>query len=257
MAKPRFQFSIRALLIGTLLAAIGLLVWLNLPANSKDDKVNMPPDIEAEVLRLFTDPDSQQEVLAKIKDLHEGGGLNVGASQLSRAILVLSDGDLSEFKRWASIPADPRDIINGGERKLGNPRHWFGPPIFDAARTKTMPSKVELAKDDFPESGYEMEDYGREVHYWKTKTGHLFSAWVGGNYKRTGNAFIWSVYHSDSEVHVRLRQNDVLGDWIKMHPDKGETEQRVLQKSFAKGRVGIQFRADDQVFDEVFINGSR
>ena len=198
-----------------------------------------------------------REVLELIEYYHDpkrgARGLNVGASQLFRAILVLSDGDLSEFKRLAAIPADPRDIIIRGERKLGDPRHWFGPPIFDEDRAAKLPSKVELAKDDFSETGYELEDYGRAVHYWKTETVHLFSAWVGGDYKRTGKAFIWSIYHSDSTVHVRLRQNDVLGDWIEMHPDKGETEQRVLQTSLAKGRIGIQFRADERVFDEVFI----
>ena len=253
MGTPRYQFSIRALLIVTLLSAIGLLVWLNRPTGAMNDHVDIPPDFEGKVSELFSDPDSQQEVLALIEHLHGPKvSLNVGPSQLCRAILVLSDGELSEFKRLAAIPADPRDIIIRGERKLGDPRDWFATP-FDGAIAGTSPSKVELAKDDFSESGYEFEDYGRVVHYWRTETGHLFSAWVGGDFKRTGEAFIWSLYHHDSDVRVRLRQNNVLGDWIKMHPAKGETERRVLKVSLAEGRVGIQFQVDDQVFDEVFI----
>lgn len=50
----------------------------------------------------------------------------MGADQLARSILVLSDGKISEVISIAEdFMGDPRDVINAAERKIGNPGHFF------------------------------------------------------------------------------------------------------------------------------------
>jgi len=98
----------------------------------RTDATEVPRDILQRVAEDFADPTESSEVLDFISNRHvDTRALNVGASQFCRAILVLADGDLTELKRLASLPKDPRDIIHDGEAKLGHPKHYFVLPFGD------------------------------------------------------------------------------------------------------------------------------
>jgi len=57
--------------------------------------------------------------------------LNVGPEQLSRSILILSDGDIEEVKEIIAknFYGDPRDVIMMAEAELDNPGHYGNIPF--------------------------------------------------------------------------------------------------------------------------------
>lgn len=62
--------------------------------------------------------------------------LNVGAHQLARAILILSENNREYFdKLITDFMGDPRDVIVLAEEKLGNPGH-FCTVTFDKMKLK-------------------------------------------------------------------------------------------------------------------------
>ena len=96
--------------------------------------IDIPPDIKLKVSEYFSDGQSREAVMAIITEFHNRTrGLNVGPSQFCRAILVLADGDVTEFDRLAQVRDDPRDILMAGNAKIGNSRHFFIPPFDDPA----------------------------------------------------------------------------------------------------------------------------
>lgn len=106
----------------------------SLGISTMTEPIDIPSDINVKTSTVFPDPKSRQDALTIIKEFHDRKrGLNVGPQQFCRAILILSGGDISEFKRLAAIPDDPRDILMAGEAKLGNPNHYFKPPFDDPA----------------------------------------------------------------------------------------------------------------------------
>ena len=74
----------------------------------------------------FSDGDRAQEML---QSLVSGGGLNVGALQLSRAMLVIADGDLRKLKDLIGIREDPRDTLLQAEKLNGNPGDYCSSPF--------------------------------------------------------------------------------------------------------------------------------
>ena len=87
-------------------------------------------DIQRKIDSLFQKPDEKLEVEKLLLSL-SSSDLNVGHSQLARAILVLSEGKLSEVKKIfdSKFYGDPRDLLMSAEAKAGNPGHYFNEPF--------------------------------------------------------------------------------------------------------------------------------
>ena len=92
----------------------------------------IPNDIENKIEQLFHSYTDRQEVQKLLLTLWTTS-LNVGADQLARSILILSDGQLFEIKKiFASeFYGDPRNVIMSAEAKIGNPGHYFIQPFPD------------------------------------------------------------------------------------------------------------------------------
>lgn len=91
--------------------------------------VNIPIDILNKIDLLFQTEFSRKEAQQILSSFWHKK-LNVGAEQLARSILVLSDGDLNILKDISvHMRGDPRDLIMQAERKLGNPGHYFTIPL--------------------------------------------------------------------------------------------------------------------------------
>lgn len=85
--------------------------------------MNLPPDIELRINKQYQLVSDQSEVRDFLVSLWSTQ-LNVGPAQLSRAILVLADGDILEFRkiRASDFSGDPRDLIlmaKGKNNKAG------------------------------------------------------------------------------------------------------------------------------------------
>ena len=97
----------------------------------------LPQDIEARILADFPDEttrDSVQESLERLQD----ETLNVGPLQLTRAILVLADGDYSEFLELRrTFRGDPRDVLMEAKAVLRDPGRWFTEPFEDGESRHT------------------------------------------------------------------------------------------------------------------------
>lgn len=74
--------------------------------------MNLPPDIELRINKEYQVVSEQSEVKLYLESLWTTS-LNVGPDQLSRAILVLANGDILEFRKIAAAEfyGDPRDLI--------------------------------------------------------------------------------------------------------------------------------------------------
>ncbi|AIM37863.1 hypothetical protein KO02_15090 [Sphingobacterium sp. ML3W] len=92
----------------------------------------LPEDINTRISQLFPSSTDRQRVIELLKSLWVTP-LNVGADQLARSILVLSDGQLSEVEHifLTHFSGDPRDIIIQAESKIGNPGYYFNQPFVD------------------------------------------------------------------------------------------------------------------------------
>ena len=75
-----------------------------------------PDDIENKIEQLFPGSTDRQEVEKLLLTLWTTS-LNMGADQLARGILILSDGQLFEIKKiFASdFYGDPKDVIMSAE----------------------------------------------------------------------------------------------------------------------------------------------
>lgn len=91
----------------------------------------LPKDVLQKVAQLFPDPAEKKEVLEALSKLYDRP-LNVGAAQLARSVLVVTDGDFDAFRTMIQdLGGDPRDVIVEAEGKLGNPGHAFNTPFED------------------------------------------------------------------------------------------------------------------------------
>jgi hypothetical protein len=86
----------------------------------------LPADIEAKINLLFIDLKERETVKQLMSDLWSKP-LNVGPDQLTRSILILSEGRISEVEKifHSNFYDDPRDVIMMAEQKSGNPGHYF------------------------------------------------------------------------------------------------------------------------------------
>lgn len=108
----------------------------------------LPKDIDIKIDHLFTSSAERQEVKKLLADLFTTS-LNVGPAQLSRSILTLSDGKLTEVKNIIEQKffGDPRDIIMMAEKKAGNPEHYFI-PSFDEIENNMLQKTLESLEND-------------------------------------------------------------------------------------------------------------
>lgn len=97
----------------------------------------LPEDIDIKIDQLFARSADRQEVRKLLSGLFSAS-LNVGPAQLSRSILMLSDGKLAEVKNIIEQKffGDPRDIIMMAEKKAGNPGHYFIPSFSEMENRK-------------------------------------------------------------------------------------------------------------------------
>lgn len=95
----------------------------------------LPVDLQTKIRELFSEDDRQDvsESLDKLWD----GGINVGAAQLARAIVFLSDGNQDRFwKLRRRFMEDPRDLLVEANSKLQNRKHWFSEPYSEMGPLK-------------------------------------------------------------------------------------------------------------------------
>jgi hypothetical protein len=91
----------------------------------------LPQEVYQKAALLFPDETDLQEVVTALSQLYERP-LNVGAEQLARSVLVVTDGDLDAFRTLIrDLGGDPRDVIVEAEGKLNNPGHAFNTPLED------------------------------------------------------------------------------------------------------------------------------
>jgi hypothetical protein len=85
----------------------------------------LPVDVDTKIRSDFSSVDDQREVSGLLVDLwHQP--LNVGPAQLSRALFVLAEGNVSIMRALCNeLMGDPRDVIMAAERKAGDPGHYF------------------------------------------------------------------------------------------------------------------------------------
>ena len=104
--------------------------------NEKKRKEIFPKDIEHKINQIFLNSEENQEVKQLIFGLWSTV-LNVGADQLARSILTLSEGSIDELRNifQRNFYDDPRDVIMLAESKVGSPKHYFI-PTFDEIETK-------------------------------------------------------------------------------------------------------------------------
>jgi len=81
----------------------------------------LPPDIIKKVKQLFPNPEESDKVLKILRPIKEEG-LNVGADQLIRSILIIAEGDMEKIKKIidSHYYGDPRDVIMEAMQKDGN-----------------------------------------------------------------------------------------------------------------------------------------
>lgn len=94
--------------------------------------MTLPTDIRIRIDKLFPTASDKQEVERLLLSLWTMY-LNVGAEQLARCILVLSDGQVTEIKNIfnSNFFGDPRDVIMCAESKEGNRGNYFIEPFPD------------------------------------------------------------------------------------------------------------------------------
>lgn len=91
---------------------------------------SLPEDITSKIAQLFHSAADRQQVQELLLTLWTIP-LNVGADQLARGILILSNGQMEEVEKIlaSNFYGDPRDVIVNAEIKDGKPGHYFNPPF--------------------------------------------------------------------------------------------------------------------------------
>lgn len=87
----------------------------------------LPEDISKKIDKLFVHDDDRKEANNLLTDIFNRNW-NVGSDQLTRSLLVLSEGKISLLKMELNFD-DPRDVIMKAEEHEGNPQHYFINPF--------------------------------------------------------------------------------------------------------------------------------
>ena len=96
-----------------------------------DSMGRLPQDIVARIRADFPVKATRASVEASLERLQDET-LNVGPLQLARAILVIADGDYSEFLELRrTFRGDPRDVLMEANAVRGDRRYWFTEPFED------------------------------------------------------------------------------------------------------------------------------
>jgi hypothetical protein len=90
----------------------------------------LPIDIETKIERLFPNLVEKAQVYNLLLSLGDKN-LNVGAEQLARSILIISDGQFSVLLKIfeSNFYSDPRDLIIEAEIIVGNTGDYFITPF--------------------------------------------------------------------------------------------------------------------------------
>ena len=88
--------------------------------------MKLPEDIILKIDELFPADEDNSNAKKLIGQIYTST-LNVGQDQLTRSILYISNGNISEIKRIidSNFYGDPRDVIMDAEHRAGNPGHYF------------------------------------------------------------------------------------------------------------------------------------
>ena len=90
-----------------------------------------PDDLIDMIDRSHPDESDRRFVADSLRRLW-GGGINVGAEQLARAIVFLANGDLMRFKQLRqSFMGDPRDLLIHANSRSQNRDYWFSKPYWE------------------------------------------------------------------------------------------------------------------------------
>ena len=96
----------------------------------------LPADLQDKIRSLFNDEAVRFEVSKSLDQLWDGG-INVGAAQLARAIVFLSNGNNERF--WElrrRFMGDPRDLLCEANSHLENSKYWFSQPYSEMGPLK-------------------------------------------------------------------------------------------------------------------------
>lgn len=85
----------------------------------------LPDDIILEIRRRFSSPADRKAVQEKLESL-SGRYLNVGAEQLARCILIVTEGSVQKVEALfdTTFGGDPRDVIMSAMAATDNGSHW-------------------------------------------------------------------------------------------------------------------------------------
>lgn len=85
----------------------------------------LPKDISQRIEQTFSSLVEREYVTSQLNSLW-AMDLNVGADQLARCILILTDGKFEIFREIfnTNFYGDPRDLIMNAMEKSGNKTHW-------------------------------------------------------------------------------------------------------------------------------------
>lgn len=96
----------------------------------------LPNDLQQRIREQYSDEKEREIIVESLGKLWDGG-INVGAAQLSRAIVFLANGDIEEFwKLRNTFLGDPRDLLCKANAHLENSEYWFSQPYSEMGELK-------------------------------------------------------------------------------------------------------------------------
>lgn len=96
----------------------------------------LPTDLQEKVRELFSDANIRGELFESLEQLWDER-INVGAAQLARAIVFLSDGDIEQFRELRrTFMGDPRDVLMTANSRLQKSEYWFSEPFSEMGPLK-------------------------------------------------------------------------------------------------------------------------
>lgn len=87
----------------------------------------LPEDISKKIDEYFVSANDKREAIKLLNDVFNKNW-NVGSDQLTRSLLVLSEGKIDLLKIELNFD-DPRDVIMKAEKHEGDPKHYFIRPF--------------------------------------------------------------------------------------------------------------------------------
>ena len=99
--------------------------------------LRLPVDLQERIAELYRDDETRNTISESLDKLWDGG-INVGAPQLARAIIFLSNGDLEKFWNLRNtFLGDPRDLLYEATSHLVNSNYSFSQPFSEMGELKT------------------------------------------------------------------------------------------------------------------------